>query len=87
MSEFTEQFMIQGDGPVLAQELSYIRNQPSIIPLDDLIEVLNTQAHKRVQWRDDHFLATQIRHSLNNTIGVNVELDIVALKVVNVLRN
>ena len=41
--------MIQGDGPVLAQELSYIRNQPSIIPLDDLIEVLNTQAHKRVQ--------------------------------------
>ena len=37
VTELAEEFMIQGDSPVLAQELSNIRNEACIIPFSDLI--------------------------------------------------
>jgi hypothetical protein len=38
--EFTEELMIQADGPVFTEELNYIRDKTIIVTFADLIEVL-----------------------------------------------
>ncbi len=87
VTELAKEFMIQGDGPVLAQELSNIRNEACIIPFGDLIQVLDTEADKGVEGGDNNFLTTKIRDSVNDAVGIDAELNIVSIEVLDIFRN
>jgi len=87
MTELTEKLMIKSYGPVLAQELSNIRNQSCIVSFGYFIQILNTQSNKRIQRWYDNLLTTQVRDSFNNPIRINTELDIMSFEIVDIFGN
>lgn len=87
MPELAEEFVIKGDGPVLAEELDDVGNEPGVIPPDDLVEVLDVEADEGVEGGYNDLFAAQIGHSLDHPVGVDHEPDVVPLELFDVLGN
>lgn len=82
--KLAKEFMIEADGPVLAQELNNIRNKPIIISLADLIQVLIRKANEAHQGRYLNLITTQITHIIYDAIGVNRKLNIMSFEIFNI---
>lgn len=85
MSKLAKQFVIEWNGPILTKELYNIWNESRVIPLDNLVQVLNIQTNERVKWGDNDLLTAKVGDSLNHAIWIDQELYVMTFKVFDVL--
>ena len=64
-AEVTEPLMVEGDGPVLAEEFHSIGDDVVLVTLGQLIQVVLVKAHETPQALQDYLLVAHVRHRIN----------------------
>jgi len=64
-AEVTEPLMVEGDGPVLAEEFHSIGDDVVLVTLGQLIQVVFMKAYETPQALQDNLLVAHVRNRIN----------------------
>ena len=78
-AEVSEPLVVEGDGPVLAQELNGVGNDVVVIAICQLIEVVLVESNETPETLQNDLFITHVGHRVNQPNVVEGELDEVAL--------